>query len=94
MTEKPFSVDVCLTWSCPHPPPDSGLSWVTFEEADYRFSEHRSNWAQAQRICTWAEASLASVHSAAEDLFLRNTMRKVGVLANLAVSFFTGSQIS
>ncbi|XP_062389023.1 C-type mannose receptor 2 [Sardina pilchardus] len=82
----PMHCESELDWICkipkgvketiPEATEDSGLDWVPFEEAEYRFSEHRSNWAQAQRICSWSEASLASVHSAAEDEFLRNVLRK------------------
>lgn len=51
--------------------------WVAFQEAQYKFFDHRSTWDQAQRICSWFDASLASVHSADEEAFLGNTLRKL-----------------
>ncbi|XP_076853301.1 C-type mannose receptor 2 [Brachyhypopomus gauderio] len=56
---------------------DTGLEWVDFEEAQYKLFEHRSTWDQAQRICSWFRASLASVHSAREKQFLASTVRKM-----------------
>ncbi|XP_076000419.1 C-type mannose receptor 2 [Genypterus blacodes] len=55
----------------------SSPEWIGFQEADYKFFDHRTTWDQAQRICTWFEASLASVHSADEEAFLANTLRKM-----------------
>ncbi|KAL4659299.1 C-type mannose receptor 2-like [Arapaima gigas] len=51
--------------------------WVTFQEAEYKFFDHRSTWDQAQRICSWFESSLASIHSPEEQTFLTQTLRKV-----------------
>lgn len=51
--------------------------WIGFQEAEYKFFDHRTTWDQAQRICTWMESSLASVHSAEEEAFLADTLRKV-----------------
>ncbi|KAG8446993.1 hypothetical protein GDO86_014439 [Hymenochirus boettgeri] len=50
--------------------------WVGFEDADYKFFEHHSTWAQAQRICTWFRAELVSVHSQAELDFLGQSLQK------------------
>lgn len=36
-------------------------------------------WTQAQRICTWFRAELASVHSQAELDFLGHNLQKVGI---------------
>uniref|UniRef100_A0A087XUB2 Mannose receptor C-type 2 n=1 Tax=Poecilia formosa TaxID=48698 RepID=A0A087XUB2_POEFO len=51
--------------------------WITFQEAQYRFFDHRTTWDQAQRICSWFDSSLASVHSAEEQAFLANNLSKV-----------------
>uniref|UniRef100_A0A3B5MFP3 C-type lectin domain-containing protein n=1 Tax=Xiphophorus couchianus TaxID=32473 RepID=A0A3B5MFP3_9TELE len=51
--------------------------WIAFQEAGYRFFDHRTTWDQAQRICSWFDSSLASVHSAEEQAFLANTLSKV-----------------
>ncbi|CAN9505425.1 unnamed protein product [Ophioblennius macclurei] len=51
--------------------------WIGFQEADYKFFDHRTTWEQAQRICSWFDSSLASVHSAEEDIFLTNTLSKM-----------------
>lgn len=59
--------------------PTGRLEWVRFQEAEYKFFEHHSSWAQAQRICTWFQAELTSVHSQAELDFLGQNMQKVGV---------------
>ncbi|KAA0705893.1 C-type mannose receptor 2 [Triplophysa tibetana] len=56
---------------------DNGLEWVNFEEAQYKLSKHRSTWDQAQRICSWFDASLVSVHSPGENQFLVDTLRKM-----------------
>ncbi|XP_044188034.1 C-type mannose receptor 2 [Thunnus albacares] len=53
--------------------------WIGFKEADYKFFDHRTTWDQAQRICSWFGSSLASVHSAEEEAFLANTLRKMKV---------------
>uniref|UniRef100_A0A3B5AUU6 C-type lectin domain-containing protein n=1 Tax=Stegastes partitus TaxID=144197 RepID=A0A3B5AUU6_9TELE len=54
----------------------SSPEWISFQEAEYKFFDHRTTWEQAQRICSWFESSLASVHSAEEEAFLANTLRK------------------
>ncbi|KAJ8414330.1 hypothetical protein AAFF_G00052000 [Aldrovandia affinis] len=54
-----------------------GKEWVTFQQADYKFFDHRSTWQQAQRICSWFQASLASVHSPEEQTFLTQHLHKV-----------------
>ncbi|XP_016305594.1 C-type mannose receptor 2-like [Sinocyclocheilus anshuiensis] len=56
---------------------DTGLEWVDFEEAQYKMFEHRSTWDQAQRICSWFDASLVSMHSPKENQFLVSTLRKM-----------------
>uniref|UniRef100_A0A7N6AQA1 Mannose receptor, C type 2 n=1 Tax=Anabas testudineus TaxID=64144 RepID=A0A7N6AQA1_ANATE len=50
--------------------------WIGFQEADYKFFDHRTTWDQAQRICSWFDSSLASVHSSDEEAFLASTLRK------------------
>ena len=55
----------------------SSPEWIAFQEAEYKFFDHRTTWDQAQRICSWFDSSLASVHSAEEQAFLANTLRKV-----------------
>lgn len=54
----------------------SSPEWIAFQEAEYKFFDHRTTWDQAQRICSWFDSSLASVHSAEEEAFLANTLRK------------------
>lgn len=54
----------------------SSPEWIGFQEAEYKFFDHRTTWDQAQRICSWFDSSLASVHSAEEEAFLANTLRK------------------
>uniref|UniRef100_A0A672NXR2 Mannose receptor C-type 2 n=1 Tax=Sinocyclocheilus grahami TaxID=75366 RepID=A0A672NXR2_SINGR len=58
-------------------PENTGLEWVDFEEAQYKMFEHRSTWDQAQRICSWFDASLVSMHSPKENQFLVSTLRKM-----------------
>uniref|UniRef100_A0A4W6FIQ0 Mannose receptor C-type 2 n=1 Tax=Lates calcarifer TaxID=8187 RepID=A0A4W6FIQ0_LATCA len=55
----------------------SSPEWIGFQEAEYKFFDHRTTWDQAQRICSWFDSSLASVHSAEEQAFLANTLRKM-----------------
>ncbi|CAJ1076237.1 C-type mannose receptor 2 [Xyrichtys novacula] len=55
----------------------SSPEWIGFKEAEYKFFDHRTTWDQAQRICSWFDSSLASVHSAEEEAFLANTLRKM-----------------
>ncbi|KAM4531180.1 C-type mannose receptor 2 [Odontesthes bonariensis] len=55
----------------------SSPEWIAFQEAEYKFFDHRTTWDQAQRICSWFDSSLASVHSAEEQAFLANTLRKM-----------------
>lgn len=60
-----------------HTAPAGRREWLRFQEAEYKFFEHHSTWAQAQRICTWFQAELASVHSQAELDFLGHNLQKV-----------------
>lgn len=69
--------EICFCVFFVHSFVDSGLDWVDFQEAEYKLFEHRSTWDQAQRICSWFGASLASIHSASEKQFLASTLRKV-----------------
>lgn len=66
----------------------SSPEWIGFREAEYKFFDHRSTWDQAQRICSWFDSSLASVHSAEEQTFLANTLRKAR-----CSSSFTGTNL-
>ncbi|KAK7940091.1 hypothetical protein WMY93_003417 [Mugilogobius chulae] len=88
MTWLAMHCDSELDWICKIPrgsaekEPESseGASspeWIGFQEAEYKFFDHRTTWDQAQRICTWFDSSLASVHSADEEAFLANTLRKM-----------------
>ncbi|KAJ8245954.1 hypothetical protein GJAV_G00262100 [Gymnothorax javanicus] len=54
----------------------SSKEWVTFQQADYKFFDHSATWYQAQRICSWHQASLASVHSPEEQNFVSQLLRK------------------
>lgn len=67
--------------TCSHPcaAPIGRLEWLRFQEAEYKFFEHHSSWAQAQRICTWFQAELTSIHSQAELDFLGQNLQKVGM---------------
>uniref|UniRef100_A0A452UP14 Mannose receptor C type 2 n=1 Tax=Ursus maritimus TaxID=29073 RepID=A0A452UP14_URSMA len=76
-----------LDWICkiprgtdvqePDVSPQGRREWLRFQEAEYKFFEHHSTWAQAQRICTWFQAELASVHSQAELDFLGHNLQKL-----------------
>ncbi|XP_075894955.1 C-type mannose receptor 2 [Nelusetta ayraudi] len=55
----------------------TSAEWIGFQEAEYKFFDHRTTWDQAQRICTWLHSSLASVHSAEEEAFLADALRKM-----------------
>lgn len=66
----------------PHAAPAGRREWLRFQEAEYKFFEHHSTWAQAQRICTWFQAELVSVHSQAELDFLGHNLQKVGMPAS------------
>ncbi|XP_029783396.1 C-type mannose receptor 2 isoform X1 [Suricata suricatta] len=75
-----------LDWICkiprgtdvrePDVSPQGRREWLRFQEAEYKFFEHHSTWAQAQRICTWFQAELASIHSQAELDFLGHNLQK------------------
>lgn len=65
----------------------SSPEWIGFQEAEYKFFDHRTTWDQAQRICSWFDSSLASVHSAEEEAFLANTLAKA--LLTLSKKFIT-----
>ncbi|XP_017284979.1 C-type mannose receptor 2 [Kryptolebias marmoratus] len=87
MTWLAMHCDSELDWICKIPRgaetvPDitedtSSPEWFAFQEAEYKFFDHRTTWDQAQRICSWFGSSLASVHSADEQAFLSNTLRKM-----------------
>ncbi|XP_034045841.1 C-type mannose receptor 2 [Thalassophryne amazonica] len=55
----------------------SSPEWILFQDAEYKFFDHRTTWQQAQRICTWFGSSLASIHSLAEQKFLAYTLEKM-----------------
>ncbi|KAM4622511.1 C-type mannose receptor 2 [Discoglossus pictus] len=50
--------------------------WVRYESAEYKFFEHHSTWLQAQRICTWFQGNLVSVHNQTELDFLGQHLQK------------------
>uniref|UniRef100_A0A4W5PZF5 Mannose receptor C-type 2 n=1 Tax=Hucho hucho TaxID=62062 RepID=A0A4W5PZF5_9TELE len=85
MTWLAMHCDSKLDWICKIPKGNSKTTephidtdtWVGFQEAEYKFFDHRSTWDQAQRICSWLDASLASIHSSAEEVFLANTLHKM-----------------
>ncbi|KAM4597994.1 C-type mannose receptor 2 [Polymixia lowei] len=88
MTWLPMHCDSELDWICKIPrgsvdkEPEvsegsASPEWVGFKEAEYKFFDHRTTWDQAQRICSWFDASLASIHSAEEEAFLANTLHKM-----------------
>ncbi|XP_029997567.1 C-type mannose receptor 2 [Sphaeramia orbicularis] len=88
MTWLAMNCDSELDWICKIPrgavekePEDaegaSSPEWIGFQEADYKFFDHRTTWDQAQRICSWFDSSLASVHSAAEGEFLAKTLHQM-----------------
>lgn len=58
-------------------PPAGSKEWVKYQEAEYKFFEHHSTWVQAQRICSWFQAELVSVHGEAELRFLGQNLKKV-----------------
>lgn len=75
---------VYFSFLCPflRLPGNSSPEWIMFKEAEYKFFDHRTTWDQAQRICSWFDSSLASVHSADEQMFLANTLRKAKYPSN------------
>uniref|UniRef100_A0A8D2LRQ8 C-type mannose receptor 2 n=1 Tax=Varanus komodoensis TaxID=61221 RepID=A0A8D2LRQ8_VARKO len=78
----PLQCEVQLDWICKLPKGDRGVRWVgsnewlRYQDAEYKFFDHHSTWVQAQRICTWFQAELASVHSQAELDFLGQNLKK------------------
>uniref|UniRef100_A0A6Q2XGH6 Mannose receptor, C type 2 n=1 Tax=Esox lucius TaxID=8010 RepID=A0A6Q2XGH6_ESOLU len=79
MTWLAMHCDTELDWICKIPKgnPPSASEWIGFQEAEYKFFDHRSTWDQAQRICSWFDASLASIHSAEEEAFLADSLHKM-----------------
>uniref|UniRef100_A0A671WE13 Mannose receptor C-type 2 n=1 Tax=Sparus aurata TaxID=8175 RepID=A0A671WE13_SPAAU len=82
MTWLAMHCDSELDWICKIPRGTTALDllspeWIGFQEAEYKFFDHRTTWDQAQRICSWFDSSLASVHSAEEEAFLANTLAKM-----------------
>lgn len=68
-----------------HCPPAGRREWLRFQDTEYKFFEHHSTWAQAQRICTWFQAELASVHSQAELDFLGHNLQKVSTPVSMGL---------
>ncbi|KAM6957627.1 C-type mannose receptor 2 [Aplochiton taeniatus] len=88
MTWLAMHCDSVLDWICkipkgsaekePEAAEGSGSNeWVGFQKAEYRLFDYRSTWDQAQRICSWFNASLVSIHSAEEETFLTSTLQKM-----------------
>uniref|UniRef100_A0A3Q2PGH8 Mannose receptor C-type 2 n=1 Tax=Fundulus heteroclitus TaxID=8078 RepID=A0A3Q2PGH8_FUNHE len=76
MTWLAMHCDAALDWICKIPRGASSPKWIGFQEAEYKFFDHRTTWDQAKRICSWSGSSLASVHSAEEQAFLANILSK------------------
>ncbi|XP_064329672.1 C-type mannose receptor 2 [Phalacrocorax carbo] len=82
----PMQCEAQLDWICklpkgadvkePEITTQGSKEWVKYQEAEYKFFEHHSTWVQAQRICSWFQAELASVHSEAELRFLGQNLKK------------------
>ncbi|XP_066554682.1 C-type mannose receptor 2 [Amia ocellicauda] len=51
--------------------------WVTFKDVEFKFFDHRATWEQTQRICSWFETSLASIHTSEELDFLSQALGKM-----------------
>uniref|UniRef100_A0A3P8YM94 Mannose receptor, C type 2 n=1 Tax=Esox lucius TaxID=8010 RepID=A0A3P8YM94_ESOLU len=80
MTWLAMHCDTELDWICKIPKGNrytDTYEWIGFQEAEYKFFDHRSTWDQAQRICSWFDASLASIHSAEEEAFLADSLHKM-----------------
>ncbi|MBN3312067.1 MRC2 protein, partial [Atractosteus spatula] len=60
----------------------SSKEWVSFNGAEYKFYDHQSTWEQAERICSWFESSLVSIHSPEEQDFLYRQLGKVSKVEN------------
>ncbi|XP_077169931.1 C-type mannose receptor 2 [Paroedura picta] len=81
----PLECGAHLDWICKRPkgtdvkdpeiPNQGSNEWVTFQDAEFKFFSLHSTWVQAQRICTWFQADLASVHSQAELDFLGQNLK-------------------
>uniref|UniRef100_A0A8D0H0A0 Mannose receptor C-type 2 n=1 Tax=Sphenodon punctatus TaxID=8508 RepID=A0A8D0H0A0_SPHPU len=84
----PVQCEASLDWICklpkgadvkePEVTTQGSKEWVKYQDAEYKFFEHHSTWVQAQRICTWFQAALVSIHNQAELDFLGQSLQKVG----------------
>ncbi|NWY06036.1 MRC2 protein, partial [Nothoprocta ornata] len=82
----PMQCESQLDWICklpkgadvkePEITTQGAKEWVKYQDAEYKFLEHHSTWVQAQRICTWFQADLVSVHNQAELDFLGQNLKK------------------
>uniref|UniRef100_A0ABM5GR70 C-type mannose receptor 2 isoform X1 n=1 Tax=Pogona vitticeps TaxID=103695 RepID=A0ABM5GR70_9SAUR len=82
----PLQCEAQLDWICKVPKgtdvkePETTIQgnkeWVKYQDAEYRFFDHHSTWVQAQRICSWFQAELVSIHSQAELDFLGQNLKK------------------
>ncbi|KAG2460758.1 MRC2 protein, partial [Polypterus senegalus] len=79
----PMQCESELDWICKIPKDPKLKEWVTFQDAEYKFFDHHATWPQAQRICTWFGARLASIHSQQELSFLGQTIQKTLFLPQL-----------
>ncbi|XP_006017888.1 C-type mannose receptor 2 isoform X1 [Alligator sinensis] len=82
----PLQCESQLDWICkvpkgadvkePEITTQGSKEWIKYQDEEYKFFEHHSSWVQAQRICTWFQAELVSVHNRAELDFLGQNLKK------------------
>ncbi|XP_005393412.1 PREDICTED: secretory phospholipase A2 receptor [Chinchilla lanigera] len=63
--------------------------WLFYQDAEYLFHTHNSEWASFEFVCGWLRGELLTIHSAHEQEFIHS---KIRVLSKYGTNWWIGLQ--